>query len=314
MKYELSLADYWSVVKKKRRMIIGLTLAIVIITAIASLVCPKTYESQGVVELGKIGIKLEIGIAEAGKFDSSFIFEPEEAKNILKSSVVLVPVIEEFFTKKDMMTLEKFNEKFMEVEIITEQISLRETRVTPYISIKVKADKADKSKEIVSAVIGRFFDYTKEEFSKQKGLIEKEYNKSRENIEKELNERKLSIIQFEREISDLQKQIDSISSEGLSTDGISKATLLKALLDSYKGRLSNEKNKKIQLEQYLKDIELDLDKKLANTEESKVISYPQVPLKPSKPKMLLNILVALIIGLFASVLLAFFSEALKSRD
>jgi len=311
---ELTIINYWKIIKKKRRLIISATLFIVLITLIISLILPKTYESKAVIELGKINIGSWEDNSALKTSEDNLIYQPEEAKNILQASVVLNPVIEEFFAKKDKMTLDKFNEKVMEIEIITEQISLRETRVTPYISIGVKADKADKSKEIVLAVIAQFFDYTKEEFSKQKGLIENEYNKSRENIAKELNERNLNIIQFQMEISDLQKQIEALSSQDLLTDGISKTTLLEHILNSYKNRLKDEKNKKIELEQKMVSIKLGLDKRLANMEDSKVISYPQVPLEPSKPKILFNLLVALVIGLFASVLFAFFSEALKNRD
>ena len=44
-----------------------------------------------------------------------------------------------------------------------------------------------------------------------------------------------------------------------------------------------------------------LQDKLDLKKEFKVISYPQVPLKASSPKILLNILIALILGFFLSL-------------
>jgi len=321
MEDELNLVDYWSIVKKKRRMIIGLTLAIVLITTVFSLIAPRTYESEAVIELGRIAkIGSEKTTIQSGTVTkiksavgSELVLEIEEAKSKIKSSVVLKPVIEEFFTKKDKMTLEKFNEEAMEVKIITEQISLRETRVTPYLNIKIASNKPTKSRNMVLAIINQFFDYANKEFDEKRNLFTEEYNKTKQGIKKEIRKRNANIVQFKEEIEGVRQQINSLSSEDLSSEGISKSTLLTQLLDGYIDKLLREENKKMQLEQQLNIIELELGQKLVNTGEFKIISQPQIPLKHSKPKILFNIMIAFVIGIFVSISLVFFQEAVKKR-
>jgi len=314
MQDEPTLADYWRIIKKKRKFILTSTLAIVLITAIISIVCPKTYESEAMIELGKVGeIELQrVGETEVKEGSERLIFKPEEAKNIIKSSTIINPVIEKYYKEEDEMTLDRFNDYIMDVEIITEKISLREVRVTPYVSLKIKADNATKCRDIALDVVNGFFDYTKEEFEEQKQVFIKGYNKTKEGIKKELSIRNSNIRKIKEEISNINELMDSLSKE-TSNDLMTKNILLNDLLGNYKEMLLEEEKWKTNTEGNLRDAKFELDNRIANTEEFKIISYPQVPLKPSKPIIWLNLVVALVIGLFISVSFAFLQESVTKK-
>jgi len=87
MEDEPDLIYYWNVVNKRKWMIVGLTLLIVIIAAIVSFATPKTYESDAIIQLGEVNGKL--------------IFKPEEAKIMIRTSRILEPVIDKFFLKEE---------------------------------------------------------------------------------------------------------------------------------------------------------------------------------------------------------------------
>jgi len=294
MEDEPDLIYYWNVVNKRKWMIVGLTLLIVIIAAIVSFATPKTYESDAIIQLGEVNGKL--------------IFKPEEAKIMIRTSRILEPVIDKFFLKEERPSLIEFNKKILEVDFIKEQVQPGTYVVTNYVYLKIRSNNAVKSKEMVLAVIDEFFDYADEGFNEKKNMVVWDYNQTKRQAEKEFN-----IQELKKDISDLQKQIGSLSSSDLSTEGISKITLLNSILDSYKSRLLDEKNKKISLEQTLTTLEIDLDEKLVNTNEFKIISEPSVPSKHVEPKIRQNLAIALVLGLFFSVLLAFFLEAIKGK-
>ena len=305
---EPNLAAYWQVIRKRNRFIIGFTILIVALTGIVSLAMPKTYESKATIKLGTIGKIVQVDsrtgmvmdlkkltTTVAGKPDSILAFEPEEARELVLSAVVLTPVIREFYAK---MTLDEFLEEVIEAEIATEKISVKEIRITPYIRIRVRENNAEKSKSIADAVVAGFLNYTFKRFSNQKNLIYSDYEQLKKATLSEIKEK-------EADIAGLEKAAGALRGAAVSEQA--------AVIKDYDDQIMEERDSLQDMRRRLVEIEINFNRRLADTEDFKVVSEPQLPLKPSSPDIVLNLAVALILGIAASVLLALFRESLGSK-
>jgi len=273
MKDELDLADYWKIIKKRKKLIFWLTLSLVVVTLIISLILPKTYESESVIQLGRL--------------DNIFIFQPEEAKSIIQSSIVLNPVMIKFFIEEKKPSLRSFREDSFEVEILKEEINYYQTLITPYLYLRVKSDDALKSKEMNEEIIKQFFSYVKPKYEELLNFTLKELSRTEQDMR-----------QLKYDIAELEREIKALSDTQLENEGISKSTLLKTLLVDYRGSLDREEDKKLSIEE-----------RLNGKIDFKVIIEPQLPLRYSKPNIKLNLAIALVLGLFVSCFLSFFLEA-----
>ena len=88
---EPNLVDFYNVLNKRKKTIIGLTLAIVLITLIILIMVPKTYESESMIGMARLG-----QINQDGSTLDNFIIKPNEAEKLIKSSLILQPVIDKF--------------------------------------------------------------------------------------------------------------------------------------------------------------------------------------------------------------------------
>ena len=110
------------------------------------------------------------------------------------------------------------------------------------------------------------------------------------------------------DVAAIETQINSM---GLNEEALAQSTLMKTILDSYKGRLLNEKNAALILKEKIANEEISFNEESANLKEFKVISEPQIPLQNSSPSLKKNLLIALISGLILSIALIFLQEAVR---
>jgi len=265
---ETSLIDYLFIIKKRWKFILLFTLIVLILIFNISLLWPKTYESESVIQLGSIRV-IQLGsISEGGERKFEEIYSPAEAKNIILSSSVLIPVINNFFPDEEL-ELSKFTKKNLEVKIITERAVISDVDKTSFISIKVKTRNAEKAKEINNAIINNFLNYTKEEYEKRVELLEKELE------------------EVGRDIEEIRRELDS----SLKATEDYKILLLKYI---------EEQNRKRSIEG-----------KLVTKREFMIISEPQIPFKPTSPKLWLNLIIAFILSLLSSTVLIISKEKSK---
>jgi LPS O-antigen subunit length determinant protein (WzzB/FepE family) len=265
---------------------------------------PKTYESEAVIQLG-------------GVYDQK-VYDTVEAKSILLSAAVLDPVRLKYYPK---LSHREFADAF-DVELVSGEVGLRQLIVAPQLKVKFKAGDAIESKDVLSEAIASFFGYANERFDEIKQpvfleynetlrLAELDYNTSMKNIDYEIAQRNLAIESLEKDAAEMEERIKSIESGELSTESLSKATLLRTILSDLEGRLNNEKNSKIFLERSkmeervsyersVKNAKVSFDAQMAVVREFKVVSSPQVPKSYVYPKVALNLELSVIAGLLFS--------------
>jgi capsular polysaccharide biosynthesis protein len=297
---EINLTDIWRTIVKRKKTIISITLTIIILVTLFSLFSVKIYESESTISIAKI--------------EGKEIFTAAEAKNIILGSAVLMPVIEEYFSEEEKPSLKEFREDNIEVKIVVEGIDYGNKEITNFLNVKLKANGKVLSRDMALSVVNNFFNYTNEEFNKQKDVILQEYDAAKNSIEKQLIETEEKIKRYEDNVASTENEINSLTNTQMSGEGISKSTLLKDILANYRDNLETEKSKKIDLENQLETIKLNLQKRLIGTEESKMISQPQIPKFSSGQSTKKNAFLALIIGLFISILFVLFQETLKKGE
>jgi LPS O-antigen subunit length determinant protein (WzzB/FepE family) len=205
---------------------------------------------------------------------------------------------------------------------VSGEVGLRQLIVAPQLKVKFKAGDAIESKDVLSEAIASFFGYANERFDEIKQpvfleynetlrLAELDYNTSMKNIDYEIAQRNLAIESLEKDAAEMEERIKSIESGELSTESLSKATLLRTILSDLEGRLNNEKNSKIFLERSkmeervsyersVKNAKVSFDAQMAVVREFKVVSSPQVPKSYVYPKVALNLELSVIAGLLFS--------------
>jgi len=305
MEEELDLTGYFKIIKKRKKMIIALTLLFVLLAVTYSLIKPKTYESTAMIELGEI--------------NGNILIPSKELIEIIQSPIIIKPAMIK-------LQEEKKRTFFKNLDVLP--ISNK------YLTIKLETYNIVEGKEIILVIIDELFEYTNKEFNKRQNMIMKEHNqsimlaneeyyKTIESINKEIIERENNVNMFEQDIIKLESQAKSLHPSGLSEEGLAKSTLIISILNSYESRLLNEKNKLISLEKELinkklafdkfqTNKEIELEKMLINTKDFKIISGPDVFLKTKNMRS--DLLKGLGVGLFVSVLLSFAAEWLKNID
>jgi len=222
MEDKMNLENYWKIIMKKKKFIIYTTLLIVSITAIVSLLTPKIYESEATIRLGKVNERQ--------------ILQPEEAKYILQSPIVLGPVIDKLFSGEEKPSVKKFNNRYLEINILTEKAA-NSPRIIPYMTIKAKSTEAIKSKEITLAIINEFFTNANKKFNEKKELAIKNaykpvelgkilYNIKAESILERIKITEENIAWIKADIAGKEARIASLSSSRQSTQDKIEITLL----------------------------------------------------------------------------------------
>jgi len=267
------IADYVGVILKKQRFIISTTLiAMLLIGTISFFIFPKTYECEATIQLGTI--------------DGILALEPENAREICQSSVILDPVIKKIYIEEDKMMFKTFSEDYVSCSTIKEDLSYNQKKTLPFINIKTKAKTPEKSVEIAREVIDNFITYVNVDFNEKKNLLVEEldesnnlaseeyktsnelsikkYEKILENIKSEIGERKDNIKGIQNDITNLESEILPLDFISLSTEEMSKTILLKSILDNTKDRLLSEKGYILDLETELIQTQLNLENELVS--------------------------------------------------
>jgi len=277
MKEEIELKDLIDPIVKNKKLFIYTILIVIALTIVISLIWPKTYGSTSEIRLAQL--------SQAGDSASMDIFSALESKNIIESSMIINPAIEKYTLESKY---EEFVKKELEVEVLKEIVG-RDQKLINYIKITVFNEDPEKAKLINEEIIKNFFDYALPY-----------YNSRLHVLIKDQAETTLGIDQLKLDIENTQKEINSLSNNQLSTEGISKSSLLTNILAPYKTRLSAEQDKIINVEN-----------KLANKKEYSIISEPQISEKPASPNIPLNALIAFIIGIVIALLTTYIKESLK---
>jgi capsular polysaccharide biosynthesis protein len=328
---ELNLVDYWRIIRKRRKIILTITLLVVLAASINYLIKPKLYESESTVQLAVVGGK--------------FLFTQAEAKSIIESSIIVDPVLDSLFKEGRRPSVSSFK-NHLEVEIVYEQIGKSPQVVLPFLRIRVKATDPVISQKMTLAVTNEWMDYIGKEFDVQKGLILSQYNDSRdpiwdeirvdsyqsrlEYLQERIKQTQENIAAYKVQVAELESQIRSAPLSGAS--GIAEISLLTSILSDYRARLTNEQERLVSLEKQLKQENLNFEEKTLEVESSRedrqrrftelflymkepaIIDYPEVPTKSITPGIKYDLFIGLGLGLLISISVAFILEWSKKTQ
>jgi len=257
MDNELELEDIINPVVKNWRFVAYFTISVFVLTFLVTLAWPKTYESVSTIQLGRV---------------DGEIFPSIESKYLLQSSQILGSIIANL--SEEDIGLYEFREEMLDVIILTETIG-RDTKQINFLRVAVRADEPLKAMQENEEILKNFFAYVAPFYNKKLAILQEEDRQTRMNLD-----------QLEGDIRGLQKQIDSVNGYSLSSEAVSKSTLLSDIINSYKSRFLAEQNHLI-----------DIQGKLAGSRQYLIISEPQIPVKPISPNLPVNLLVGFAIGI-----------------
>ena len=160
---EINLRDYIEVVVKRRKLIIGIFLVVVIVAAIASLLLPKVYQASASIMLMPSTVRVAVSPSRhlldpettkiGGHIESKLTISIPTHKTLLKSNAVLERVMNKLKSESRLdedLTLEELSRK-SEVE---------DTKETNILQLAVKDKDPSLAKDIVNLWADEYAQYS----------------------------------------------------------------------------------------------------------------------------------------------------------
>jgi len=321
---EIDLRDCINVVVKRKKFILSLVFASVIVTAVLSFLMPKNYDVSMVIEPPVYGIAVSEG---SGDVKIQYLDLANNIAEIIKSGAF------------DLRIIEVLN---LEDKGIMSKLKVSQLKDTYFVKISLEQNKKlfETGKKILNVLFQQITFRYREIVSNRKEQYVKiieNINNSIVTVNNEINQRQQSYkILGERE-KELEKEIKSIS-ENTGRLLLQRESLLKASKTneissllftttiqqniSYSNQLNNElSNLHIKMEEILtqiKNLQNGIDDKKIEIEKNnlakdrvlniKMIQEPTVSPLPVGPWKLLVVAIAGILSLMLGVFLAFFME------
>jgi capsular polysaccharide biosynthesis protein len=199
---EIDLRELINVVVKRKRLILGIFLASVIITAVISFLTPRTYLSTAVIQAGIVDTPL---------------IEIAEAEQIIKTQDFLSPIVKELELK-------------VELESLKSAINVKEIKDTSLIQLEVEYQGMGTSYKLLRSIVDSFLAKNNEP-----------YQQRMDYFHQQMKELSSQIDSVQSDISRTQELIQNLSlTEKISeTDAGVKIILLQNTLPSYYNNLAN---------------------------------------------------------------------------
>lgn len=285
---EIDLMDYIRVIWRRKRAILAIFLAVVIISGVISLILPQTFEATNLVRIGQIKEKPLETID-----DVKVVFE---RRNILES-----------IAQKIGLTAE-------DPEVVAKLFSIEAVRGTDLLKIKGRGRTPAKAVEVSNAVTEILIERHQKLFAKAEETFNTEKEtivKNREKIEKDIEQIEKDIARLESDIKVYEKEIQIRANAQSEAQG--------RIVQSYINLLANAKNQKEDKNRQILDLEkqiVNLDQALQQKEYERVyqtrpteIEVPAVlPKTRVAPKRRQIVMIAAVLGLFIAILYAFIAE------
>ena len=204
---EVDLKDYVNVIIKRKKLILGVFLVSVFITAIVSLLMPKIYEITSTIQLGSI---------------NEALIKNEDAKAIILNQNSLLSVISQLDLK-------------IEIEKFRKHISIDDIKGTNLLKINIVYPGIDKAFKINEAIINPLIAQGQIIYQERLAIVNERL--------KELDE---EIMTTERDIARTQVLISSLhSATNISQPDVSlRIILLQNTLPNYESNLTALRNQR----------------------------------------------------------------------
>lgn len=269
---EIELIDYFKVIWRRRRMIIGGTLACVLAVLTMSLLLPKTYETDLYIQIGQVWEKsLEDTYRVAEIINSESFLDKVREKTHLPMTT--------YRMKKEKIVIAKTIDAGKKLVVAVPQL----------VEIVTRANTPEKAVELAETAAELVIQEHKPRFDE----LMYEYNHYENGLANQIQ-----AIQNEvRELEILLKR--QRTNPQVNAPAV---ILLQAQLEQKQSQLLGYMRE-------IRDVKLNNVSK-ARSENTRVLLRPVLPEKPVSLNIVLNILVTGIIGMIVFLILAFFLEYL----
>ncbi len=316
---ELTLKDYMRVLRKRRKLIIGGTLLCLAAAGAVTLIMPRLYQSQLILEVGKIYLP---PAKEKPKQEIEFLEEPDATAEIIRSEAVLSRV-------RDQLGLdEPLEEMRKHLETVTFLEDVSPTKMgSPLVEVIYQDNPPQTVVDVLNGLARivieqhqkRYLD-TIDALKSRVVNLEEKITGLQEVVDRQLELRKNILQRIELltgKISDFDDKVDKRGAEGSQAEAF--------FIDSY---ASNQERIISVLNEAMTEIDTsvaengekigDFKDEIANLrnladlcQQTRVRSQPVVPEKPIKPRPALNLAIGLLVGLLLTLSIAFFKENME---
>ena len=318
---ENDLMDYIKVILKRKKMIFGITVLAVIAAAGFSFYMPKVYD---------ISTSLEIGVIDKeGEGDFELIEEPGQIVAKIESDVYGVLV----------------REKLQISEEDYPEIKTENPKNTNLVVTKIESDKTEQSKNILEKINNLILGEHQVVVENKKQLIEKEISTTEDKIQlsqsdiektknkisptdKDIQRIKNKILYCQEEVKNLENKVKTLEkvlvyeqtpgTQFALFDAKEKLAKKRQEIENLYLNINNLERTKQDLWMQINSLQVDiknfnteielLKSSLNDIKPTKIVKVPTVSEEPVKPRTLLNIVIAGVLGLFMGTFLAFFRE------
>lgn len=273
---EIDLRDLLLVLWRYRKVIIGIFLFAIVVSAVFSFLLPPVYEVKALISLGSItsnnGQTVSV-ILTSNNSQTVNVISPAAAKEMLGSDDIFREAVENAGLDLED-PLVSFCKKGLKAEVIKDTNFIRiaiETR-DPVVGMKILNELLSVFKQKAASGFDRQMELTRSELKRLNAELA-ELDKNIENTK------------------DALKKIEN-AADGLTVE-LQRSRLLDAL-----SRFQDQRNK-------LLDKKLSLEQILNSNKGIEVIEKPTIPTAPVRPRKKLNIAVGGLLGLMVGVFAAF---------
>ena len=277
---EIDLMDYVKVILKRKWLILVIFFGAAIAAGIFSFLMPKVY---------KIDTSLEVGIIEraTGATSEQLIESPTQLVEKIKGDVYGI-----FVREKLQIPEEKYP-----------KIKVENPKDTRLISLAIESAEPPKAQNILEETNNLILAEHQEKIKVKKGLLENNIEVAKKDIERI----KAKIGFLEEERKNLEAKVEALQKIlPYQQDPGTQFALFdtKEKLEQKKQEIENRYLEINSLENQINSLQGQIE----DIRPTQVIKSPTVSASPIKPRPLLNIVIAAILGLFIGVFLAFFQE------
>jgi LPS O-antigen subunit length determinant protein (WzzB/FepE family) len=319
---EIELIDLLRVIWKWKYLIMGGTLACAIVAMVISTIMPKIYRIETIIRPGILRF------SEDG--ESVYIDTPENIKALIETGA---------FGKKILDVLAESN-----TPDIPKELKFKVTLPSSSSTLKINWDTQHVEQGItILKLLGKFL---MEEYGNLVGYFQNEIDRdiniekagiqkistmkqshetNIENIVKRIQELETEIVIINKNTDYLNKERNNLLSKGKDENNILSVILYSntiqqnlQLANDYKNEIKDLKLRKETESQLMSELENELQKRVAeienltikksNIQNIQIVQQPYSSKYPVKPKKMLNVILAVFIGIFAMICLAFLFE------
>ena len=270
---EIDLMDYVKVLLKRKWLILAIFLGAAMVVGVFSFLMPKVYKIDTALEIGQVaGVPIE---------------DPGQVVEKIKGDVYGI-----FAREKLGIPEEKYP-----------KIKTENPKDTRLISLAIESAEPQQAKNILEEINNLILAEQQEKIKVKKGLLENNIEVAKKDIERI----KAKIGFLEEERKNLEAKVEALQKIlPYQQDPGTQFALFdtKEKLEQKKQEIENRYLEINSLENQINSLQGQIE----DIRPTQVIESPTVSASPIKPRPLLNIVIAAILGLFIGVFLAFFQE------